>query len=96
MRGESVLGESGKDDVGGGERGRGGGGEVKYVSKCAIQQKMTVKDIDPQTQDRQRKEIENRVKEWKVHIDYIYNKERRLSRRVGERARRREGGRRQR
>lgn len=50
---------------------------TKCVSKCAIQQKMTVKDIDPQTQDRQRKEIENRVKEWKVHIDYIYNKERR-------------------
>ena len=50
---------------------------VKRVSICAIQQKMTVKDIDPQTQDRQRKEIENRVKEWKVHIDYIYNKERR-------------------
>ena len=58
--------------VGEGERER-----VKCVSKCAIQQKMTVKDIDPQTQDKQRKEIENRVKEWKVHIDYIYNKERR-------------------
>ena len=60
-----------------GRRGVGMRKGWKCVSICAIQQKMTVKYIDPQTQDRQRKEIENRVKEWKVHIDYIYNKERR-------------------